>query len=72
MKLIASEAERAMAEGVDLHGICLYPVCDYPGWDDDRHCKCGLLKLDTTYEERTLRMPDVEALHSLQRLHLPV
>ena len=72
MKLIASEAERAMAEGVDLHGICLYPVCDYPGWDDDRHCKCGLLKLDTTYEERALRMPDVEALHSLQRLHLPV
>jgi beta-glucosidase/6-phospho-beta-glucosidase/beta-galactosidase len=72
MTLIDFEARRAMAHGVPLQGICLYPVSDYPGWDDDRHCDCGVLALDARYNSRTLRTADTEALHLLQHLRLPV
>ncbi len=72
MNLIASEAQRAMAQGIDLQGICLYPVCDYPGWDDDRHCECGVIALDALYETRSLRTADAETLRQLQRLHMPM
>ncbi len=71
MHLIAAEAHSALAQGVPLHGICLYPVSDYPGWDDDRHCRCGLIALDAAYEGRSLREADAETLRLLQRLHLP-
>ena len=71
MNLIAAEAHRALEAGVPLHGICLYPVSDYPGWDDDRHCFCGLVQMDTDYERRSLRPADTEALQLLQRLRLP-
>ena len=70
MHLIAAEAHRALAQGVPLHGICLYPVSDYPGWDDDRHCRCGLIALDAAYEGRSLREADAATLRLLQRLHL--
>lgn len=71
MSLIALEAHRALAQGVALQGICLYPVSDYPGWDDERHCECGVLALDTDYDRRALRPEDTETLRLLQRLHLP-
>jgi hypothetical protein len=28
---------------VPVEGICIYPIIDYPGWDNERHCPCGLL-----------------------------
>ena len=37
-----------------MQGICLYPVMDYPGWNDERHCPCGVIACDAQYEERRL------------------
>jgi hypothetical protein len=28
---------------------------DYPGWDDERHCPCGLIEVADDWSERTLR-----------------
>lgn len=42
LRYVCREIRAAQRTGVPVHGICLYPVLDYPGWDDDRHCACGL------------------------------
>jgi hypothetical protein len=42
LRYVGREVRAAQRSGVPVHGICLYPVLDYPGWDDDRHCACGL------------------------------
>lgn len=42
---VAGEVQAAQAAGVPVQGICLYPVLDYPGWDDDRICPVGVLKM---------------------------
>ncbi len=52
---IASEVRQAQRDGIDIVGICIYPVMDYPGWDDDRHCHCGLIESSSDWESRTLR-----------------
>lgn len=52
---IASEVRQAQRDGVEMLGICLYPVMDYPGWDDERHCHCGLIAADEAWNARTLR-----------------
>jgi beta-glucosidase/6-phospho-beta-glucosidase/beta-galactosidase len=52
---ISGEVRQAQREGADIAGICLYPVMDYPGWDDDRHCHCGLIEIDDEWKQRTLR-----------------
>jgi beta-glucosidase/6-phospho-beta-glucosidase/beta-galactosidase len=52
---VAAEVRQALREGVDVVGICLYPVMDYPGWDDDRHCHCGLIAVDEDWGRRRLR-----------------
>jgi hypothetical protein len=57
LEYVAGEVERAILDGVPIHGICLYPILDHPGWDDDRHVQCGLYgfrrrgerRLDTAY-----------------------
>ena len=53
--MVCAEAREALRAGVDLQGICLYPVMDYPGWDDNRHCPCGLIAVDTQWQNRNLR-----------------
>ncbi len=52
---IASEVRQAQRHGVEMLGICLYPVMDYPGWDDERHCPCGLIEVDGDWQRRSLR-----------------
>jgi beta-glucosidase/6-phospho-beta-glucosidase/beta-galactosidase len=52
---VASEVKSAREAGVQVLGICIYPVMDYPGWLDNRHCPCGLIELDTSFDRRTLR-----------------
>lgn len=52
---VLGEVRQARRMGVPIAGVCLYPVMDYPGWDDDRHCACGLIALDTTWKQRRLR-----------------
>lgn len=53
---VAAEVRQALRAGVPVEGICLYPVMDYPGWDDDRHCSCGLIGLNAEWDTRHLRM----------------
>ena len=60
--MVCAEAREALRAGVDLQGICLYPVMDYPGWDDKRHCPCGLIAVDPQWEHRSLRAELVEEL----------
>ncbi len=52
---IAAEVRQAQRNGVEMLGVCLYPVMDYPGWDDERHCPCGLIAADDVWNVRTLR-----------------
>ena len=52
---VSAEVRQAIREGVPVEGICLYPVMDYPGWDDDRHCRCGLIEVDEDWRGRRLR-----------------
>jgi hypothetical protein len=42
LRYVAEEVRAARRAGVPVHGICLYPVLDHPGWEDERHCPCGL------------------------------
>ena len=55
LAMISTEVRQALRSGVDLQGVCLYPVMDYPGWDDGRHCACGLIRVDDAWQERSLR-----------------
>ncbi|SNT44153.1 Beta-glucosidase/6-phospho-beta-glucosidase/beta-galactosidase [Granulicella rosea] len=52
---IAAEVRQAQRAGVPVLGVCLYPVMDYPGWDDERHCPCGLIEVAEDWGARTLR-----------------
>ena len=53
---VASEVRAARRAGVPVEGICLYPVMDYPGWNDGRHCQCGLLRADPGWRSRAVDM----------------
>ncbi len=65
---VAAEVRQAMRLGVPVLGLCLYPVMDYPGWDDGRHCSCGLIEVAADWSTRSLR-DDLQAeLKAQQRL----
>ena len=67
---IAAEVRQAQRDGVEVLGVCLYPVMDYPGWDDDRHCHCGLIEAAGNWEQRSLRADlagEVRAQESLMQ-----
>ena len=55
---VSSEVRQAHRLGVPVLGICLYPVMDYCGWDDERHCSCGLIECSPDWSKRRLR-PDI-------------
>ena len=59
---ICGEVRQAMRQGAEIVGICLYPVMDYPGWDDDRHCHCGLIEIDDNWSRRSIRSDLAEEL----------
>ena len=48
------EVRADLEAGVPLKGVCLDPVMDYPGWQDDRHCRCGLLAAPDDWRTQTL------------------
>ena len=54
LRYVGGEVRTAMRRGVPLEGLCIYPVMDYPGWQDDRHCPAGLIRLDGAYRTRTV------------------
>ena len=68
---IAAEVRQAQREGVPMLGVCLYPVMDYPGWDDERHCRCGLIAADEAWSARELRTDLVAELAAQARLLVP-
>jgi hypothetical protein len=43
LRYVAGEVRAALEAGVPVEGVCLYPILHYPGWEDERHCECGLL-----------------------------
>jgi beta-glucosidase/6-phospho-beta-glucosidase/beta-galactosidase len=65
---VAAEVRLAQKAGVEILGVCLYPVMDYPGWDDDRHCACGLIEVDDAWRERHLRTDLADELHAQSTL----
>ncbi len=69
---ISAEVRQAQRQGAHILGICLYPVMDYPGWDDERHCCCGLIQVDEHWKERKLREGITAELRSQQHLFAAV
>lgn len=65
---ISAEVRQAQLGGAHILGICLYPVMDYPGWDDDRHCSCGLLQVDGQWNQRRIRKNLAGEIRAQQRL----
>lgn len=54
LRYVAGEVRAARRAGVPVEGICLYPVMDYPGWRDERHCACGLIRSGGDWQGRAL------------------
>jgi len=54
LRYVGGEVRTAMRRGIPVEGLCIYPVMDYPGWQDDRHCPAGLIRLDDAYRIRTI------------------
>ena len=67
---VSAEVRLAQNQGIPVLGICLYPVMDYPGWDDARHCSCGLIQIDQDWSARHLR-PDMVRELRIQAHSLP-
>ena len=65
---VMAEVREAQRLGVSIQGVCLYPVMDYAGWDDDRHCRVGLIELSAGMQTRTLREPMLAELRTQQRM----
>jgi hypothetical protein len=66
LRYIAHQTELAMKAGVPMAGICLYPITDYPGWDDDRHCRAGLLGYPDAHGHRPVYRPLARELRRQQ------
>lgn len=65
---VGAEVRQAQRMGASIVGICLYPVMDYPGWDDERHCPCGLIEASPEWTHRTLRASILDELKTQQHL----
>ncbi len=65
---VATEVRQARSLGVPVLGNCLYPVMDYPGWDDERHCPCGLIEVAEGWVDRSLRADLADEVRLQERL----
>ena len=63
---IGAQVERAIQRGVNVQGICWYPILDHPGWDDDRHVRCGLYG----FRRRGERRLELDLADELERWRL--
>ena len=53
LRYVGGEVRTALRRGIPVEGLCIYPVMDYPGWNDERHCPAGLIRLDQDYRARS-------------------
>jgi hypothetical protein len=65
---VGAEIRQAQRMGASILGICIYPVMDYPGWDDERHCPCGLIEASADFTQRELRTDILQELKAQQQL----
>ena len=65
---VSAEVRQARRLGVPVLGVCLYPVMDYCGWDDDRHCRCGLIAVEEDWSGRELRSELVDEVLAQRKL----
>lgn len=68
LSYVHAEVRQAQRSGAELIGVCLYPAMDYPGWDDQRHCPCGLIEVSPDWQERKLRPGLLAEVRLQQRL----
>jgi hypothetical protein len=68
LRYVGGEVRAARRAGVPVHGVCLYPVMDYPGWQNDRPCRCGLIRIGEDWRERSLDEELLEQLAEEQML----
>ena len=54
LRYIYGEIMAARGSGIPVEGLCIYPITDYPGWNDERHCECGLIRISSNWETRQL------------------
>ncbi len=62
LRYVSGEVRAARRAGVPVEGLCIYPVMDYPGWSDDRHCQCGLIRSSGDWRVRAADEDVVEQL----------
>ncbi len=72
LSYMGGEVRRALRRGLPVVGVCLYPIMDYPGWNDLRHCPCGLIRLDAEYRERSIDPELAQALREEAVLFAPL
>ncbi|MGI8548702.1 MAG: beta-glucosidase [Gemmatimonadaceae bacterium] len=68
LRYMGREARAALRSGIPLQGLCLYPILNHPGWDDDRHCHCGLWGYADDVGAREIFAPLERELIRQQRL----
>ena len=51
---VIGEVHAARHAGVLIEGVCPYPVMVCPSWNDDRHCRCCLIRADWGWRSRAV------------------
>ncbi len=67
LRYVCQEADAALSNGVELHGICLYPILNHPGWADDRHCHNALWDYPDQRGHRKIYSPLARELRRWQK-----
>ncbi|PRY64484.1 hypothetical protein B0H98_105145 [Vreelandella songnenensis] len=62
VRYVCEQVELALRQHIPVEGICLYPVTDYPGWENNRHCRTGLLGYANVLGQRPVFAPLAEEL----------
>lgn len=68
LRYVAGELRQARRAGIPVLGLCLYPVMDYPGWENSRHCRCGLIEVSPDWGGRSVNAAMARQLREEQAL----
>ncbi|MCC6454119.1 MAG: glycosyltransferase [Caldilineaceae bacterium] len=67
LRYVCGEIAEVIDAGVPVEGLCIYPIFNHPGWDDDRHCECGLWGYAGENGERPIYEPLAAEVRRQQR-----